>query len=175
MPGTSTILIKRRRTGGAGKPATLANGELAYNEISDVLYYGAGVGDNNTASNIITIGGKEVFTLSYPIDTPESLVGGESTDLYTIPHNLKITSWTLLSEVEGSVLVDVQACSYEDFPNFTSICNNDRPHINNGMKNRDLDVENWDEYILKDSILRVVALSAETIDRVTLFLKCERF
>lgn len=49
--------IKRRYTGGAaGAPTTLANGELAYNEVDDKLYYGKG---NNAgqATSIIPIAG----------------------------------------------------------------------------------------------------------------------
>ena len=175
MPSESTILIKRRRNGSAGKPTTLKNGELAFNEINSVLYYGQGADVNADATNIIPIAGREYFTITYPIDTPESLVGGETTDYFTVPHNLRVLSWTLLSDVQGSVMVDIQACDYENYPNTTSICNGNRPFINNGVKNRDLDVEDWDEYLLEDSILKVVALSADVIDRVTLLLKCERF
>jgi hypothetical protein len=51
------LRIKRRYTGGAaGAPLTLANGELAYNEVDDKLYYGKG---NNAgqATSIIPIAG----------------------------------------------------------------------------------------------------------------------
>jgi hypothetical protein len=175
MPSSSTILIKRRRTGSAGSPATLRNGELAFNEISNVLYYGHGADNNANATNIIPIGGREYFTITYPVDTPESLVGGETTDYYTIPHDLKIISWTMLSDVSGSVQVDVKTCSFESYPNLTSICNGNLPHIMDGVKNRDLDVADWDEYIPQDSILMIQATSAVDIDRVTVILKCERF
>ena len=175
MPTSSTILLKRRRTGGAGTPNALRNGELAYNEISNVLYYGHGTDASSNATNIIPIGGREYFTITYPVDTPESLVGGEATDYYTVPHNLKILSWTLLAEVSGSVEVDVKVCSYTQYPNLSSICNNNRPFISNDIKNRDLDVQDWDEFIPQDSILMVEATSASNIDRVTLILKCERY
>jgi hypothetical protein len=48
--------IKRRTSGGAGAPVTLANAELAYNEVNDILYYGKG--DNaGQATSIIPIAG----------------------------------------------------------------------------------------------------------------------
>lgn len=175
MPSSSTILIKRRRTGSAGAPAALMNGELAYNEISNVLYYGHGTDGQANATNIIPIGGREYFTITYPVDTPESLVGGEVTDYYTVPHNLKIISWTMLSDVSGSVQVDVKACSFDDYPNLTSICNGNYPHITDDVKNRDLDVTDWEEFVPQDSILMIQATSAVNIDRVTVILKCERF
>ena len=42
---SNTIRIKRRANGGgAGAPASLANAELAFNEETNVLYYGTGTG-----------------------------------------------------------------------------------------------------------------------------------
>lgn len=175
MPGQSTFLIKRRRTGSTGKPDSLKNGELAYNEVNDVLYYGHGTDSSNNATDIVPIGGRDIYTITYPVETPVSLIGGENTDFFTVPYNLRVISWTLLSETQGSVLIDVQACTYDNYPTVTSICNGHLPFIDQDMKNRDLDVQDWDEYLQADSILKVTALSADTIDRVTLILKCERY
>ena len=65
----NTIRIKRRATGGgSGAPASLANAELAFNEQTNVLYYGKGTGGaGGTASQIIAIGGDGAFA---PIDSP---------------------------------------------------------------------------------------------------------
>ncbi len=53
----ATLRIKRRlAAGGAGAPSTLANGELAFNEASSILYYGAG-DSAGLATSIIAIGG----------------------------------------------------------------------------------------------------------------------
>lgn len=174
MP-SSTFLIKRRRQGNAGAPSVLRNGELAFNEVNETLYYGKGEDAQGNATSIMPVGGRETYTITYPVDTPVSLVGGENTDFFTIPYNLRVLSWMLLSETQGSVLVDVQSCTYDNYPTTTSICNGNRPFIDQDMKNRDLDVQDWDEYLPADSILKVTALSADTIDRVTLILKCERF
>lgn len=56
---TDVIRIKRRLSGGAGAPATLANAELAFNEVDNTLYYGKG---NNAgqATSIIPIAGAGV-------------------------------------------------------------------------------------------------------------------
>jgi hypothetical protein len=63
------IRIKRRRTGAAGPPSSLLNGELAYNEVNGVLYYGAGLGANTSATTVVAIGGPGVFV---------SLVGNQT-------------------------------------------------------------------------------------------------
>lgn len=59
MSQSRRIKLKRRKTGGTGPPSTLLNGELAFNEVDGVLYYGKG--ENNTtgeAVNIIPIAGE---------------------------------------------------------------------------------------------------------------------
>jgi hypothetical protein len=62
----NTIRIKRRASGSAGSPTSLANAELAYNEIDDVLYYGKGTGGaGGTATTTPAIAGAGAYlTLS---------------------------------------------------------------------------------------------------------------
>ena len=59
----NTIRIKRRANGGgAGAPTTLANAELAFNEQTNILYYGTGTGGvGGSATSIIPIAGDGAF------------------------------------------------------------------------------------------------------------------
>lgn len=58
----NTLRIKRRASGNAGAPASLANAELAFNEVDDILYYGKGTGGaGGTATTIPAIGGIGAF------------------------------------------------------------------------------------------------------------------
>ena len=58
----NTIRIKRRTSGGSGAPTTLENAELAFNEVSEVLYYGQGTGGaGGSATSIIPIAGPGAF------------------------------------------------------------------------------------------------------------------
>lgn len=59
----NTIRIKRRASGGgSGAPSTLANAELAFNEQTNVLYYGTGTGGvGGSATSIIPIAGNGAF------------------------------------------------------------------------------------------------------------------
>lgn len=73
----NTIRIKRRANGGgAGAPASLENAELAFNEQTNVLYYGTGTGGaGGTATSIIPIAGTGAF-----VDTSTNqTVGGVKT------------------------------------------------------------------------------------------------
>ena len=58
----NTIRIKRRASGNAGAPGSLANAELAYNEVDDVLYYGKGSGGvGGSATTVEAIGGSGAY------------------------------------------------------------------------------------------------------------------
>jgi len=58
----NTVRIKRRASGATGAPSSLANAELAFNEVDNVLYYGKGTGGaGGTATTIEAIGGNGAF------------------------------------------------------------------------------------------------------------------
>jgi hypothetical protein len=62
-----TLRIKRRVTGSPGAPTSLANAELAYNEVDHILYYGEGTGGGGgTASVIVGIGGQGMSSAANP-------------------------------------------------------------------------------------------------------------
>jgi len=77
---TKKIRIKRRKTGAAGPPASLLNAELAFNEVSNVLYYAKGEAENGLATAIIPIGGNGAFVAL----TGAQTVGGAKTFLNTV-------------------------------------------------------------------------------------------
>ena len=79
---SNTIRIKRRASGGGvGAPTTLANAEMAFNEQTNVLYYGTGTGGvGGSATSIIAIAGNGAF-----VDTSTTqTIGGAKTFSSTI-------------------------------------------------------------------------------------------
>lgn len=72
----STLRIKRRTSGSPGAPSSLANAELAFNEVDDILYYGKGTGGGGgTATSISAIAGPGAYlTLS----TTQSVSGDKT-------------------------------------------------------------------------------------------------
>ena len=61
------LRVKRRVTGSPGAPASLANAELAYNEVDHILYYGEGTGGGGgSASVIAAIAGQGLAYTSLP-------------------------------------------------------------------------------------------------------------
>lgn len=78
----NTIRIKRRdSSGGAGAPSTLQNAELAFNEATNILYYGTGTGGvGGSATSVIAIAGQGAF-----VDlTNNQTIGGTKTFSNTI-------------------------------------------------------------------------------------------
>jgi len=74
----ATLRIKRRASGGgAGAPSSMANAELAFNEQTNILYYGTGTGGaGGLATSVIAIGGSGAFaTLAY-VDSAVAAAGG---------------------------------------------------------------------------------------------------
>jgi len=62
------IRIKRRTSGAPGAPATLANAELAYNEVDHTLYYGEGTGGTGgSATVVVPIGGSGQGSNAAPV------------------------------------------------------------------------------------------------------------
>jgi hypothetical protein len=115
----NTIRIKRRASGGAGAPTSLQNAEVAYNEVSDVLYYGKGTGGaGGSATTIEAIGGKGAYvdlssnqtiggskTFSSPITGSVSGNAGTATKLATA-RSISATgdaSWTVNFDGSGNV------------------------------------------------------------------------
>ena len=89
---SNTIRIKRRANGGgAGAPTSLANAELAFNEQTNVLYYGTGTGGaGGTATSIIPIAGNGAF-----VDTTSNqTIGGTKTFSNTISGSIDGNSAT---------------------------------------------------------------------------------
>jgi phage-related tail fiber protein len=78
----NTIRIKRRdSSGGAGAPSSLQNAELAFNEATNILYYGTGTGGvGGSATSVIAIAGQGAF-----VDlTNNQTIGGTKTFSNTI-------------------------------------------------------------------------------------------
>ena len=89
---SNTIRVKRRANGGgAGAPTTLANAELAFNEQTNIMYYGTGTGGTGgSATSIIAIAGNGAFV---DLSTTQT-IGGSKTFSSTITADITGNSGT---------------------------------------------------------------------------------
>lgn len=106
----NTIRIKRRANGGgAGAPTTLENAELAFNEQTNVLYYGTGTGGaGGSATAIIPIAGNGAF-----VDTSTNqTVGGTKTFSSTIAGSITGNAGTATTLATGRTIAITGDLSY---------------------------------------------------------------
>lgn len=75
----NTLRIRRRVTGLAGAPSSLASAELAYNEVDDTLYYGKGLGSGIDAATVIPIAGPGLMDSTYVSLTAAQTISGAKT------------------------------------------------------------------------------------------------
>jgi hypothetical protein len=98
----NTIRIKRRANGGgAGAPTTLENAELAFNEQTNILYYGTGTGGaGGSATSVIPIAGTGAF-----VDTSSNqTVGGTKTFSNTIAGSVTGNAGTATALATGRTI-----------------------------------------------------------------------
>jgi hypothetical protein len=99
---SNTIRIKRRAAGGgAGAPSSLANAELAFNEDTNILYYGTGTGGaGGTATSIIPIAGNGAF-----VDTSSNqTIGGTKTFSNTVNGSVSGNAGTATALATGRTI-----------------------------------------------------------------------
>jgi hypothetical protein len=118
---SNTIRIKRRAAaGGAGAPSSLANAELAFNEATNILYYGTGTGGSGgSATSVIAIAGNGAYvdlstnqtiagTKTFSNTISGSINGNAATaTAWATPRNLSLTgdATATLSNVDGTAAV----------------------------------------------------------------------
>lgn len=98
----NTIRIKRRANGsGAGAPTTLANAELAFNEQTNIMYYGTGTGGaGGSATSIIPVAGNGAF-----LDlTTNQTVAGTKTFSSTISGSVSGNAGTATALANGRTI-----------------------------------------------------------------------
>jgi len=90
----NTIRIKRRASsGGAGAPSSLANAELAFNENSNILYYGTGTGGaGGSATSVIAIGGSGAFVSITEVRAANTVLAGPTSGAAAAPTFRALTS-----------------------------------------------------------------------------------
>jgi hypothetical protein len=83
----NVIRIKRRASsGGAGAPSSLANAELAFNENSNILYYGTGTGGaSGSATSVIAIAGSGAFVSITEVRAANTVLAGPTSGAAAAP------------------------------------------------------------------------------------------
>ena len=84
----------------------------------------------------------------------------------------RIESWTLVSENEGSIVIDIKKDKYDTYPDsLTSIVGSEYPRLSTQKKNRDESLSTWTTDVVAGDILDFSVVSCTGIQKCSLFLR----
>lgn len=113
----------------------------------------------------------DVIAIAFIIDGGGAVITTGSKGYLEIPFACTITGWTILSDVVGSIVVDVRRSTYADFPTTSSIAGTEKPTISSARKGQDLSLTTWSTSISAGDILEFVVESVSAVTRVTVSLR----
>lgn len=117
-------------------------------------------------------GGAEIV---FTIDGLGAAPSAGSKGFLEIPFNCTINSWTLLSDVAGSITVDIKKSTYSGFPTTTSITASATPALATAQKAQSSTLTGWTTTLTAGDILEyVVTGTPATLTRATINLKVTR-
>lgn len=128
------------------------------------------VGDSADASQDIKLGKVTTKTFGVVIDGGGSdITTGIKGDV-VIPYDMTITSWTLLGDQDGDIVISLWKSTYEAFPpNLTgSITGNQKPTLDSTDKTQSTTLTEWNATITAGDIIRFNVDSCSDITRATL-------
>jgi hypothetical protein len=129
--------------------------------------------DNTIQTTAATGGGGGTAGIVFVIDAGASVITtGVKGDL-VIPFACTITEWTLLSDVSGSIVVDIWRDTYANYPATVAdtITGSAKPTITSATKNTSTTLTGWTTSIVAGSVLRFNVDSVTSCKRVTLMIK----
>ena len=152
------------------------SGESALNQ-ERVLSSGTGISltDNGANSTIVVSAASSITTaaIGVVIDGGGSAIStGVKGDL-SIPFNCTINSVTLLSDLSGSIVIDIWRDSLANYPPTVAdtITASAKPTLSSQTNSQDTTLTGWTTTINSNDTLRFNVDSADTVTRVTLILK----
>jgi hypothetical protein len=97
-----------------------------------------------------------------------------------VPYDCTVVQWTLLGNVSGSIVVDVQRCTFAQFNPPThpasgdSIAPSNKPTLASQISAQSASLGTWTTNLSQGDIIGITVTSATTVSRVTLSLKIVR-
>lgn len=101
--------------------------------------------------------------------------GIKSPQVY-VPFDCTITSWTLLADQSGSIVIDIWKDTYANYPpvDGDSITSSSPPTLSSATKNQDSTLSGWTKGLAQGSILRFNVDSCATCTWVSLHINVTR-
>lgn len=94
-----------------------------------------------------------------------------------IPHRMKITGWTMLADVVGSVVLDIWKSTYATYPPTAAntISASNKPTLSSVQKNINSTLSGWSLVLEAGDILYLNINSVSTIKQIEFVLQCQKW
>lgn len=122
-----------------------------------------GSGDISTSNGMLA-------SFGITIDGGGSVVTTGDKGYVRVPYACIITGWTLLSDIAGSIVIDVWKDSYSNYPPTLadSIAGSEKPTLTSAIKNENTAVTTWSTAVAAGDIIGFSVTSVATVQKVYL-------
>ena len=110
----------------------------------------------------------------FDIDGGGSAITTGQKHFLTIPFDCTVTSWTIIADQTGDIVVDVKKSDYASYPTTSSIAGSEKPSLSSVQKNRDINLSTWTTSITAGDILEFIVDSAADVEKVSITLEVVR-
>jgi len=169
-------ILRLKRSDVAGRMPGLADlepGELAVNTHDGRLFLKK---DNGTASIVDVTAANATGSIGFLIDGGGAPITPGVKGTIVVPFDCTITSWTLMADQAGSVVLDLWKASFANYPPSiaNSITASAKPTITADMKAFSATLTSWTVAIAAGDILAFNVDAASAITRVSVGLTVTR-
>ena len=111
--------------------------------------------------------------ISFTMDGGSSAISTGQKGFVIVPYSGTITSWMIISDTAGSIVVDVWKTDYNSYPPSVAntITGSEKPTLSSANKNRDLALSTWTTSFSAGDIFTINVDSVATVRKVTLLLQ----
>lgn len=158
-----------------------SGGVINFNNGDAVITHSTGV--INVSTGTLQQGGSPVTTkamvpgaITMNIDGGGSAITTGLKGYVTVPYGMTITSWTLLADVSGSIVIDVWKDTYANYPPLVAdtITASAKPTLSSAIKNTSSTLTGWTTTVTAGDVLAFNVDSASTVTKVTLLIQGTR-
>jgi hypothetical protein len=127
---------------------------------------------DQTWKTIGSVNPSNAETIKFFFDDHSGTPGTVLWGAYVIPWDCYIEDWTLLSDVSGSISVDIRKVEYAGYPDVAanSICDANYPLLSSATKNSDSTLAGWSRNISAGDIIIARVLTVATLSKAYLSL-----
>ena len=150
----------------------LLNPATDYNISGDKIVFTTAPATNDNVFMIALAAAADLTrTVNYVIDSGSTPMAAGDKGRVTIDVSGKIENIRVLCDQTGDIVFDISKTSFQNFPNFTSITQNQRVQLQSTNKHFDDVLNNWDTTIVAGDILNFNVVSVNNIRRLLISLK----